>query len=97
MLRKLGSCAQGRRRAGKCEMRARTGAGGCWRDNAALRCVVAYAVRAIAPRGQGDLHAARGSYRCRPLKISIKSIQLSKAEPDDEFCNRNNSLCKAIQ
>ena len=59
----------------KCEMRARTGAGGCWRDNAALRRVVAGAVRATATRGHRDLHAARGSYRCRPLKISIQFIQ----------------------
>ena len=42
------------------KLRARTGAGGCWRDNAALRRVVAGAVRALAMRGHGDLHAARG-------------------------------------
>ena len=66
-------------------MKAWTGAGGCWRDNAALRCVVAGAVRATAMRGHRDLHAARGSCRCQPLKISIQSVQLSKAELDDEF------------
>jgi len=36
------------------------GAGGCWRDNAVLRRVVAGVVRALATRGHGDLHAARG-------------------------------------
>jgi len=40
------------------KLRARTGAGGCWRDKAALRRVVAGAVRATATRGQRDLHAA---------------------------------------
>ena len=79
------------------KLRAQTGAGGCWRDNAVLRRVVAYTVRATATHGHHDLHTARGSCRCRPLKVLIQSIQLSKAEPDDEFCNRNNSLCKAIQ
>ena len=40
------------------KLRARTGAGGCWRDNAALKRGVAGAVRATAMRGQRDLHAA---------------------------------------
>ena len=66
-------------------MRVRTGAGGCWRDNAALSRVVAGAVRATAKRGHRDLHAARGSCRCRPLKILIQFIQSRNAEPDDEF------------
>ena len=48
----------GRRRSEKVKLRARTGAGGCWGDNAGLRRVVACAVRATATRGQHDLHAA---------------------------------------
>ena len=47
--------------AGKVKLRARTGAGGCWGDNAGLRCVVACAVRATVMRGQRDLHAAAQS------------------------------------
>ena len=56
--RRCGCCGR-RRRSGKVKLRAWTGAGGCWRDNAALRRVVADAVRALATRGHGDLHAAR--------------------------------------
>jgi len=56
----LAGAADGEGGAKKMELRARTGAGGCWRDNAALRRVVASAVRALATRGHGDLHAARG-------------------------------------
>ena len=82
--RRCGRCGR-RRRSGKVKLRARTGAGGCWRDNAALRRVVAGAVRATVMRGHRDLRVARGSYQCRPLKISIQSVQLSKAEPNDEF------------
>ena len=44
----------------KAKLRARIGAGGCWRDNAALRCIVASMVRALAMHGHGNLHVARG-------------------------------------
>ena len=51
------------------KLRARTGAGGCWRDNAALKRGVAGAVRATATRGQRDLHAAAMFCAGRPLYI----------------------------
>ena len=76
--------------AGNAKMEARAGAGGSWGDNGQLWRVVAYVVRATATHGHRDLHTARGSCQCRPLKISIQSVQLSKAEPNDEFCNRVN-------
>ena len=57
--RRCGCCGR-RRRSGKAKLRAWMGAGGCWRDNAALRRVVAGAVRALATRDHGDLYAARG-------------------------------------
>ena len=44
--------------AEKAKLRAWTGAGGCWGDNAGLRRVVACAVRATATRGHHGLHAA---------------------------------------
>jgi len=47
--------------AGNAKLRARLSAGGCWGGNAGLRRVVAYAVRAMAMRGQRDLHAAAQS------------------------------------
>ena len=73
---------------------ARADAGGV---KAVPRRVVACAIRALATRGRRRGHAARGSCRCRPLKVAIQFIQSRHAVPDDEFCNRNNSLSKAIQ
>ena len=45
----------------KCEMEARLSAGGCWGGNAGLRRVMACAVRAMATRGQHDLHTVAQS------------------------------------
>ena len=69
MLRELGGSAVAKKEAGKNEMRALGVAGERWSVEAALRRVVACAVRATATRGHRDLHAALGSYRCRPLNI----------------------------
>jgi len=52
-----GRC-QRRRRRRNAKMEARLSAGGCWGDNAVLRRVVAYAVRATVTRGHRGLHAA---------------------------------------
>ena len=84
MLRELGGSAVAKE-AGKNEMRALGVAGERWSVEAALRRVVACAVRATATRGHRDLHAALGSCRCRPLNILIQSIQTRNAEPDDVF------------
>jgi len=78
-------CAAARREEAKCENGALLSAGGRWSVEAALRRVVACAVRATATRGHRDLHAALGSCRCRPLNILIQSIQTRNAEPDDVF------------
>jgi len=63
-LRELGGCCGGARTGegggGNAKTELWLSAGGCWRDNAALRRVVAGAVRALATRSHGDLHAARG-------------------------------------
>ena len=74
-----------KKEAGKCENGALLSAGERWSVEAALRRVVAYAVRATATRGHRDLHVALGSCRCRPLNILIQSIQTRNAEPDDTF------------
>ena len=68
MLRELGGSAVAKE-AGKNEMRALGVAGERWSVEAALRRVVACAVRATATRSHRDLHAALGSCRCRPLNI----------------------------
>ena len=85
MLRELGGSAVAKKEARKNEMRALGIAGERWSVEAALRRVVACAVRATATRGHRDLHAALGSCRCRPLNILIQSIQTRNAEPDDVF------------
>jgi len=69
VLRELGGSAVAKKEAGKNEMRVLGIASERWSVEAALRRVVAYAVRATATRGHRDLHAALGSYRCRPLNI----------------------------
>ena len=84
MLRELGGSAVAKKEAGKNEMRALGVAGERWSVEAALRRVVACAVRATATRGHRDLHAALCSCRC-PLNILIQSIQTRNAEPDDVF------------
>ena len=85
MLRELGGSAVAKKEAGKNEMRELGVAGERWSVEAALRRVVACAVRATATRGHRDLQAALGSCRCRPLNILIQSIQTRNAEPDDVF------------
>ena len=85
MLRELGGSAVAKKEAGKNEMRALGVAGERWSVEAALRRVVACAVRATVTRGHRDLHTALGSCRCRPLNILIQSIQTRNAEPDDVF------------
>ena len=59
-LRELGSYCCEEERPRQRENGVRLSAGGCWRDNAALRRVVAGAVRVLATRGHGDLYAVRG-------------------------------------
>jgi len=85
VLRELGGSAMAKKEAGKNEMRALAVAGERWSVEAALRRVVACAVRATATRGHRDLHAALGSCQCRPLNILIQSIQTRNVEPDDVF------------
>jgi len=85
VLRELGGSAVAKKEAGKNEMRALGVVGERWSVEAALRRVVACAVRATATRGHRDLHAALDSCRCRPLNILIQSIQTRNAEPDDVF------------
>ena len=84
MLRELGGSAVAKE-AGKNEMRALGVVGERWSVEAALRRVVACAVRATVTRGHRDLHEALGSCRCRPLNILIQSIQTRNGEPDDVF------------
>ena len=85
MLRELSGSAVAKKQDGKNEMRVLVVAGERWSVEAALRRVVACAVRATATRGHRNLHAALGSCRCRPLNILIQSIQTRNAEPDDVF------------
>jgi len=85
VLRELSGSAVAKKQDGKNEMRVLVVAGERWSVEAALRRVVACAVRATATRGHRNLHAALGSCRCRPLNILIQSIQTRNAEPDDVF------------
>ena len=58
MLRELGGSAVAKKEAGKNEMRALGVAGGCWREEGALRPGLAALGRAPATRGHASRHAA---------------------------------------
>ena len=83
MLRKFGSCAQGRRRSRGNEKMGRgmdrAGAGG---DNGRLWPVLATLDRALATRGHHGHHAARKLCFCRPL-TTADSVGSALAKPTD--------------
>ena len=75
MLRELGGSAVAKKEARKNKMRALGVAGERWSVEAALRRVVAYAVRATATRSRRRGHAARGLYRWSATEWHHQLIQ----------------------
>ena len=85
-LRELGGCCCEEERPRQRENGVRLGAGGRWRDEGVLGCVVAWLGRAEATRGHFSSTRRPRTDGGRPLNASFSFVRNTMAEPDDEIC-----------
>jgi len=87
-LRELGGCCCEEERPRQRENGVRLGAGGRWRDEGALGCVVAWLGRAEATRGHFSSTRRPWPDGGRPLNQLIQSVQTRSERPDSAFPSR---------